>query len=222
MGYNIGIDGPAGAGKSTVAKLIAKEKKFIYVDTGSLYRAIAVYMLKNNIDYNVPLNVEKNLSALDIRLQYVDGDQRVILNLEDVTSKLRTEEVSIAASIVAAIPKVRQKLVDIQRTIAKDNDVVMDGRDITSVVLPNANLKIYLDASVDERAKRRFLELKEKNQESSLENIKKDIIDRDERDMTRAISPLIRVEDAIYLDVSNITALEASDIIINLIKKNHE
>lgn len=218
MAYNIAIDGPAGAGKSTVAKLIAKETHYIYVDTGSLYRAIAVYMLKNKVDISNPKTVEENLINIDISLEYIDNDQRVILNKEDVTGLLRTEDVSSASSVVAAIPEVRKKLVDIQRNIALENDVVMDGRDITSVVLPNANLKIYLDATVDERAKRRYLELVEKNEKAVLEEIKEDIITRDERDMTRSVSPLIRVEDAVYMDVSNIPANEVSRNIINLIK----
>lgn len=218
MSINIAIDGPAGAGKSTVAKIISKEKGFVYVDTGSLYRAIAVYVTENNIDYNDSNAVIESLSNLQVSLKYVNNEQKVILNNEDVTGRLRTETISKVSSIVSAIPLVRSKLLEIQRKIASEENVVMDGRDIASVVLPNANLKIYLDAAVEERTKRRFLELKEKGENPDIEEIKKDIIERDHKDMTREISPLIKAEDAIYLDVSNMSAIEAANKIINLIK----
>lgn len=218
MAYNIAIDGPAGAGKGTVAKIIANEKKFLYIDTGSLYRSITVYMLENNVDITNQIEVEKNIDKVDIKLVYIGEEQKVILNGEDVTGRIRTEQVSSATSIVAAIPKVREKLVELQRKLAGENNVVMEGRDISSVVLPNANLKIYLDSTVDERAKRRYLEQTSKGEEVVLEEIKKDIIERDNRDMNREMSPLIKVEDAIYIDASEITAQEAAEKIISLIK----
>ncbi len=216
MNYNIAIDGPAGAGKSTIAKKLAKKYGYIYVDTGSLYRAITLYILNNSIDYNNEENVESVLDKINIEIKYIDSVQRVFLNDEDITNFLRTEEVSNATSVVATYSKVREKLVSIQRKIASSNKVVMDGRDITSVVLPNADLKIYLDATVEERAKRRFIELNDKSVD--LEKIKEDIITRDNRDMTREISPLKRVDDAIYIDASNLGIEEVVEEISKLIK----
>ena len=162
MGYNVAIDGPAGAGKSTIAKLVAKEKGYIYVDTGAMYRALAIHFLKKGI---APENTEKVIEACrdaDVSIRYEDGAQQVYLNGENVTGMLRTEEVGNMASKTSAVPEVREKLLELQRTLAKENDVIMDGRDIGTNILPDADVKIYLTASVETRAKRRYDELKEK------------------------------------------------------------
>ena len=190
MGYNIAIDGPAGAGKSTIAKLVAKELGFIYVDTGAMYRGLAVHFLKKGI---VPGEVEKIEAACEdakVELGYENGVQQVYLNGENITSQLREEAVGNMASVSSAVPAVRAKLLDLQRDLAKEKDVVMDGRDIGTNVLPNADVKVYLTASVECRAMRRFKELEEKGEACDFEQIRQDIQERDERDMTREIAPL--------------------------------
>lgn len=202
MGYNIAIDGPAGAGKSTIAKLVAKELGFIYVDTGAMYRGLAVHFLKKGI---VPGEVEKIEAACEdakVELGYENGVQQVYLNGENITSQLREEAVGNMASVSSAVPAVRAKLLDLQRNLAKEKDVVMDGRDIGTNVLPNADVKVYLTASVECRAMRRFKELEEKGEACDFEQIKQDIQERDERDMTREIAPLKQAEDATLIDSS--------------------
>lgn len=218
MNYNIAIDGPASAGKSTLAKALAKKLNYVYADTGSMYRAISVYVNENNIDCKDDLKVINSLNNICISLKYFEGNQRVILNDNDITGKLREEEIGKVASIVAAIPEVRKKLVSIQREIAENENVVMDGRDIGSVVLPNANLKIYLDASAEVRAKRRVLELEQKGIESNYEEIYNDIIMRDHRDMTRETSPLKVAQGAVVIDSSNLSEEDVLNSIISLIK----
>ena len=208
MGYNVAIDGPAGAGKSTIAKLVAKEKGYIYVDTGAMYRALAVHFLKKGI---APENTEEVVEACcdaDVSIRYEDGVQQVYLNGENVTGMLRTEEVGNMASKTSAIPEVREKLLELQRTLAKENDVIMDGRDIGTNILPDADVKIYLTASVETRAKRRYDELKEKGEDCDLEQIAQDIKARDERDMNRETAPLKQAEDAILVDSSYMTIPE--------------
>lgn len=203
MGYNVAIDGPAGAGKSTVAKLVAKEKGYIYVDTGAMYRAMAIHFLKKGI---LPDETEKVVEACggaDVTIAYESGVQQVYLNGENVTSRLRTEEVGNMASKTSAIPQVREKLLELQRGLARSEDVIMDGRDIGTNILLNADVKIYLTASVDTRAKRRFDELTEKGIPCDYEEIKADIRERDERDMNREIAPLKQAEDAILVDSSD-------------------
>lgn len=215
---NIAIDGPAGAGKSTIAKLVSKKLGFIYVDTGAMYRGIALYFLKNNIDFLVEENVINNCSNIDIELKYENKEQMIYLNGENVSKLIRTEEVGNAASKVAAIKAVRDKLLSIQRNIAKENDVVMDGRDIGTNILPNADVKIYMTASVETRAKRRFDQLVRTGKETDIEQIKTDIEQRDYQDMNRAISPLKQADDAYYLDTSNMTIDEVVNSIIERVK----
>ena len=167
MGINIAIDGPSGAGKSTIAKAIAKKIQYVYVDTGALYRSIALHMIRNSVDVKDEEKVCENLVGLDVKLGYVDGSQRVILNGEDVSELIRTPEISMGASAVSAIPKVREFLFDLQQNIAKENNILMDGRDIGTVVLPNADVKIFLTASAEKRAERRFKEIQEKGDTST-------------------------------------------------------
>ena len=217
MGYNIAIDGPAGAGKSTIAKLVAKELGFIYVDTGAMYRGLAVHFLKKGI---VPGEVEKIEAACEdakVELGYENGVQQVYLNGENITSQLREEAVGNMASVSSAVPAVRAKLLDLQRNLAKEKDVVMDGRDIGTVVLPDADLKIYQIASVDARAKRRYDELTAKGESCNLEKIRQDIEDRDYRDMHRETSPLKQAEDAVLVDTSDMTIEQVIDRILELI-----
>ena len=208
MGYNVAIDGPAGAGKSTIAKLVAKEKGYIYVDTGAMYRALAIHFLKTGI---APENTEKVIEACrdaDVSIRYEDGAQQVYLNGENVTGMLRTEEVGNMASKTSAVPQVREKLLELQRTLAKENDVIMDGRDIGTNILPDADVKIYLTASVETRAKRRYDELKEKGEDCDLDQIAQDIKERDERDMSRETAPLKKADDAILVDSSHMSIPE--------------
>ncbi|HCG60072.1 MAG TPA: (d)CMP kinase, partial [Lachnospiraceae bacterium] len=183
MSFAIAIDGPAGAGKSSAARQAAQKLQFVYVDTGAMYRTIALYMLENRVDTDDEEALKAALDSIRIELKYKDGVQCMYLNGEDVSGRIRTPEVSAQASVVAAIPAVRAKLLDLQRNMAASQNVLMDGRDIGTNILPDAELKIYLTASVEERARRRFLELTQKGEECSLEEIQKDIADRDWRDM---------------------------------------
>lgn len=218
MGYNIAIDGPAGAGKSTIAKLVAKELGFIYVDTGAMYRGLAVHFLKKGI---VPGEVEKIEAACEdakVELGYENGVQQVYLNGENITSQLREEAVGNMASVSSAVPAVRAKLLNLQRNLAKEKDVVMDGRDIGTNVLPNADVKVYLTASVECRAMRRFKELEEKGEACDFEQIRQDIQERDERDMTREIAPLKQAEDATLIDSSEMGIDDVVKAIIALTK----
>ena len=205
MSYNIAIDGPAGAGKSTIAKRVSAELTFIYVDTGAMYRAIALYFLNNQVNTADLNGVKKALDEIEIGIQYVDGEQRVLLNREDVSGRIRTEEVGNMASKAAALPCVREKLLELQRKLAREHDVVMDGRDIGTNILPDAQLKVYLTASTDTRANRRYKELREKGIDCDLEEIKKDIEQRDYQEMHRETAPLMQAEDAVYLDSSDMT-----------------
>ena len=218
MSYNIAIDGPAGAGKSTIAKRVSAELSFIYVDTGAMYRAIALYLLRKEIRTDDSEIVKQALKEIEIAIQYVEGEQRVLLNGEDVSGKIRTEEVGNMASKAAALPCVREKLLELQRNLAKEHDVVMDGRDIGTNILPQAQLKIYLTASVDTRANRRYKELQEKKVDCDLEEIKKDIEQRDYQDMHRETAPLIQAKDAIYLDSSDLTIDQVVEKIKSLVK----
>lgn len=218
--FSIAIDGPAGAGKSTIAKIIAKKLSFIYVDTGAMYRAMALYFIRNNIMADDKDKIEEACNLVDISIEYMDGEQQIILNGENVTGLIRTEEVGNMASACSVYSKVRLKLVELQRSLAEKSNVVMDGRDIGTYVLPNANLKIYLTASSKERAKRRYLELINKGISADIENIEKDIIDRDNRDMNREFAPLKQAEDAIVIDSSNMTIDEVADSIIKYYEKS--
>lgn len=218
MGYNIAIDGPAGAGKSTIAKLVAKKKGYIYVDTGAMYRGLAIHFLKKGISADDVAAIEAACDDADVTIGYENGMQQVYLNGENITALLRNEDVGTMASRTSGIPKVRATLMDLQQTMARTKDVVMDGRDIGTVVLPNADVKVYLTASVECRAKRRYLELQEKGVECNLEEIAKDIEKRDYRDMHRETSPLRQAEDAVLVDSSDMTIEEVADAIIELCK----
>ncbi|GHU43838.1 cytidylate kinase [Clostridia bacterium] len=217
MSFNIAIDGPAGAGKSTIAKNVAKALSYIYVDTGALYRAMALHFLRNHTDSAQENAVAAACADISITLSYDEGVQKVILNGEDVTGKLRTEEVGNTASIVSAYPAVREKLLQLQRDLAASENVVMDGRDIGSHVLPKADIKIYLTASSDVRAERRYEELRAKGITCDIAKLKADIEERDQRDMNRDIAPLKQAEDAIYLDSSNLTISEVTERILELV-----
>lgn len=216
---NIAIDGPAGAGKSTIAKAAAKTLGFIYVDTGALYRAVAYFMLSHRIDVNKEDKVASYLCDVVPELKYIDGIQHVFLNGEDVSDKIRTPEVSMGASAVSAIPKVRDFLFDLQKKIAAENNVVMDGRDIGTVVLPNADVKIYLTASAEERARRRHKELTEKGENVSFEEVLADVNKRDYNDTHREVAPLKKAEDAILCDTTNVDLQGAIDMLINIINE---
>lgn len=215
-GYNIAIDGPAGAGKSTIAKRIAKKMNFIYVDTGAMYRAMALYLIRKGIKPDDEERISKACREAEISIEYRDGEQVVLLSGENVNAYLRTEEVGNMASISSAVPAVREKLVELQQQLAAKADVVMDGRDIGTVVLPDADVKVYLTASSATRAKRRYLELQEKGEEADLAVIEQDIIDRDYRDMHREHSPLRQAEDAVLLDSSDLTIEEVVERITAL------
>ena len=211
MAFNIAIDGPAGAGKSTIARALAKRLSYIYVDTGAMYRAMALYLLRENISADDSGRIEKACESVDISIIHEDGVQKVLLNGEDVSSLIRSEEVGNMASASAQNGRIREKLVELQRQLAAKTDVVMDGRDIGTCVLPDADVKIYLPASVHTRAVRRFKEYLEKGMEADLAQIEADIEKRDHQDMSREISPLKKAEDAVLLDSSDMTIEEVLD-----------
>lgn len=204
MGNNIAIDGPAGAGKSTIAKKLAKDLGYIYVDTGAMYRAMAYYFLQNHISPEDKAAIAKAVDDVNISIEYIDGEQCVLLNGENVNQVIRKEEVGKMASATSKYAVVRKKLVALQHKLAQTADVIMDGRDIGTVVLPNANIKIYLTASSAIRAKRRYDELVAKGQDCNIDVIEKDIIDRDYQDMHREVSPLKQADDAVLLDSSDL------------------
>jgi cytidylate kinase len=223
--YSIAIDGPAGAGKSTIAKAVARKIGFIYVDTGAMYRTMALYFLREGIDGHDMERVAAECPNIKVTLDYdSEGSQHIYLNGEDVSSLIRQEEVGKMASLTSAIPDVRAALLDLQRDLAKSNNVLMDGRDIGTHVLPNASLKIFLTASPDVRAKRRYDELKEKGVSCDYDQIREDIIKRDRQDSERAIAPLKQAEDAILLDSSDLTIPQVIDRVIecfeNMKKRN--
>ncbi len=216
MSRSIAIDGPAGAGKSTIAKKVAKELGFIYVDTGAMYRAMALYMINNGIDASESDKISATCQSADITIRYENGIQVVYLNGENVNALIRTEAVGNMASASSVNGDVRKKLVELQQKLAQTTDVVMDGRDIGTVVLPGADLKVYLTASSKVRAERRYKELTEKGVSCDFDAIEKDIIDRDYRDMHREISPLKQADDAVLLDSSDMTIDEVKDRILEL------
>lgn len=218
MGYNVAIDGPAGAGKSTVAKRVAKELGFIYVDTGAMYRALAVFFLKQGLKPEDTEKIAEACKNAQVSIGYEEGIQQVYLNGENITSLLRTEEVGNMASVSSAIKEVRTQLLELQRELARTRDVVMDGRDIGTNILPNADVKVYLTASVETRANRRYLELQEKGVACNLEDIAHDIEERDTRDMNREIAPLKQADDAVLVDSSNMSINEVVEAIKSLCK----
>lgn len=218
MGYNVAVDGPAGAGKSTIAKLVAKEKNYIYVDTGAMYRAMAIHFLGKGIAPENVADVAGACQDADVTIDYEDGIQQAYLNGENVTDRLRTEEVGNMASKTSQIPAVREKLLELQRGLAREKDVIMDGRDIGTCILPDADVKIYLTASVETRARRRFEELKEKGILCDFDEIARDIKERDERDMNRATAPLRKADDAHLVDSSHMTIEEVVSAICGYCK----
>lgn len=217
---SIAIDGPAGAGKSTIAKEIAKRLNIIYLDTGALYRAVGLYMIKNGVDLKKIDRVVFELQNCKISVKHFENNQKVLLCGEDVGDLIRSSEVSMAASAVSAIREVREYLLDLQRNIAKNNDVIMDGRDIGTVVLPDANVKIFLTASINSRAKRRFCDLIEMGQEVKFEDVLEHIKQRDSQDMNRKFAPLKPAPDAVLLDTSNLSLEESVENVLEIIKKN--
>ena len=222
MIYNIAIDGPAGAGKSTIARRVAKELSFIYVDTGAMYRAMALYLLREDVDRSNTEQIGEICQNAEISIEYQNGEQIVLLNGENVNAHLRTEEVGNMASISSAVPRVREKLLSLQRKLAKDMSVVMDGRDIGTTILPDADVKIYLTASSLTRAQRRYLELQEKGAVCNLDEIQKDIEERDQRDMNREISPLRQADDAILVDSSDLTIEQVVARILEIFRSKTE
>lgn len=217
MGMNIAIDGPAGAGKSTIAKRIAKKLGYIYVDTGAMYRAMALFLLREKIRPSETEKIDAKCQEADISIGYENGEQIVYLNGENVNGLIRTEEVGNMASASSPNPNVRRKLVELQQKLAADKDVVMDGRDIGTCVLPKAQVKVYLTADSRVRAERRYRELEERGVDCNLGEIEKDIIERDHQDMTREISPLRQAEDAVLIDSSHMTIEEAAEAVISLL-----
>lgn len=222
MGFNIAIDGPAGAGKSTIARRTAQELSFIYVDTGALYRALAVFLVDEGVSPEDTEKVKEAVKSVKVSIAYENGEQQVLVNGKNVTDRLRAESVGNMASTISAIPAVRAALLDLQRDLAKAHDVLMDGRDIGTNVLPDAELKIYLTASVETRTERRYRDLQEKGVEKPLSEIKKEIEERDHRDMTRAIAPLKQAEDAVYLDTSHMNIDEVVEAIKKLYRERKE
>ena len=216
MVHNIAIDGPAGAGKSTVAQKVAKELSFVYVDTGAMYRAMALYLLRKGVNREKPDEIGEASQNAEISIEYQNGEQIVLLDGENVNAHLRTEEVSAMASVSSAVPRVREKLLDLQRKLARTMSVVMDGRDIGTTILPDADVKIYLTASSLTRARRRYLEYQEKGEACDLAEIQKTIEERDQRDMTREISPLCQAEDAVLVDSSELTIDETVEKILSV------
>ncbi len=218
MSMNVAIDGPAGAGKSTIAKNVAAEMKYIYVDTGAMYRSLALYFIRQGIDKDDEAKISEACKDCDVTIGYEDGKQQVILNGENVTGLIRTEEVGNMASASSVYKDVRAKLLNLQRKLAKENDVIMDGRDIGTCILPDAQAKIFLTASVDTRADRRYKELIEKGESPDLEKIKKDIEERDYRDSHRENAPLKQADDAVLVDSSDMSIEEVTNAIIDIIK----
>lgn len=216
MSYNIAIDGPAGAGKSTIARRVAEKLKYIYVDTGAMYRAIALYFLRAGVDAEDTETISKRCAQAQVTIRHQDGEQIVCLNGENVNGLIRTEEVSAMSSRVSAVPAVRARLLDLQRELAAGENVIMDGRDIGTCVLPDADAKIFLTAAPSVRARRRYAELKEKGTDETLESVERKIIERDEADRNREISPLRQAEDAVYLDTSDLAIDQAVERLLEI------
>ena len=223
MSMNIAIDGPAGAGKSTIAKRLAKQLGFIYIDTGAMYRAMGYYFaVKEGIDIKSEADVAAACPEVEVTIAYENGEQQVYVNGENLSGVIRTEQAGTMASTISVYPVVRAKLVESQQKLAENADVIMDGRDIGTVVLPNAQVKIYLTASVSTRAKRRYDELKAKGMECCIEEIEKDIMDRDYRDMNRETSPLKQAEDAVLVDTSDLDINGVVEAILKIYKSKKD
>ncbi len=219
MSFCIAVDGPAGAGKSTIAKRLARELGIVYVDTGAMYRAMAYHMIRKGTDFEDQTAISRDCQDAEISIVYDQGEQLVLLNGENVTPYLREESVSGKASVCSANADVRRRLVDLQRQIAEHTDLVMDGRDIGTCVLPDARLKIYLTAGTHTRALRRYTELTQKGEHCDLEQIERDIADRDYRDMHRDISPLKKAADAVELDTSDMTIEQVAEAILSFVRE---
>ena len=217
--YNIAIDGPAGAGKSTIARLAAGQLGFIYVDTGAMYRAMALYFLRRGANLADEEAVGAACKDIHVEIRYEAGEQQVLLNGENVTGQIRTDQVGNAASAISKYPAVREALLELQRSLARTNSVIMDGRDIGTLVLPDADLKIYLTASTAVRAMRRYKEFLEKGVDCTLESVEQDVIRRDEQDMNRATAPLKQAEDAVYLDASDMNISQVVEKILSLARE---
>ena len=215
----LAIDGPAGAGKSTIARAVSRELGWIYVDTGAMFRAVALFFLREGISADDAGGIRERIGGVNVTLGHENGEQQVFLNGENVTGLIRTEEVGNMASACSVYPEVRQKLLELQRSLAEQQPVVMDGRDIGTVVLPDADTKVYLTASVEVRARRRFLELMEKGAACDIAEIEKDIRERDWRDMHRETAPLKQAEDAVLVDSSDMTAAEVTEQILSLVRR---
>ena len=215
----IAVDGPGGSGKSTVTDIVAKKLNILHLNTGALYRAIGLYALDNNLDPNDEKSIISNLDKINIKIKFVDGEQRVIMNDIDVTNRLYSLEVSNACSITSAYKFVRDKILDIQRDVAKEHSCIMEGRDITSHVLPNAKYKFYIDASPEIRAKRRMNDEKNTTKELNYDEVLSQIIERDRRDKERTLCPLVLVDDAVYINTDNLTIDEVVDKILNIVQK---
>lgn len=220
--FAIAVDGPAGSGKSTVAKAVARKLGIIYVDTGAMYRTVALHCKQKNISWEQEADVAASLDSLKMKIVPEKGGQRIFLNDVDVTADVRTAEIGKGASAVAAYPKVRGRMVEMQQEMAKEHSVIMDGRDIGTVVLPNAEVKIYLDAGVEERARRRVGELEAKGETANFEEIKKMIIERDYNDMNREHSPLKKADDAVVLDSTSMTVEEVQQAILDIVAERVE
>ena len=214
MPYQIAIDGPAGAGKSTIAKAVAKSLGYYYVDTGALYRGLAFGLMQKGVPFADEKAVEKEIQNLDVELLYENGVQKVFCNGQDCSALIRTSEIGEGASVISQYASVRERLLDLQRNVARQHSCVMDGRDIGSVVLPHANKKFYLTASAEVRARRRTLEFREKGEPANYEAVLEEVKKRDERDMNRAVAPLKQVEDAIFIDSSDLNIEEVVDRIL--------
>lgn len=219
MGINIAIDGPSGAGKSTLSRKLAAELGFVYVDTGAMYRTVGLYVYRNAIKPDDVASVSDALTNIEVSLGFIDGEQHVYLNGEDVSADIRLHEVSQYASLVSAIPAVRQFLFEMQQKLAAENNVIMDGRDIGTVVLPNAELKIFLTASAEDRASRRYRELIARGQSVDYDRILADVVKRDEQDMNRAVAPLKPAEDAVILDTSGFEFEQSLALLLKTVKE---
>ncbi len=220
--FKVAIDGPAGAGKSTIAKAASEEMKFVYIDTGAMFRGVGLAALRAGIDPNDAEKVNQMLPSVNIDISHSEEGQQVFLNGENVSKEIRMPEVSVAASDISKIPAVRSKLLELQRSIAEKTDVIMDGRDIGTVVLPDAQLKIFLTASVEERATRRYKELVEKGVECDFEEVKRDMEYRDKNDSEREIAPLKPAEDSVIVDTTGKSLTESVDMILGIIKERRE
>ncbi len=218
--FNVAIDGPAGAGKSSIARQVAQKLGFIYIDTGALYRTVGLNAVNNGVDLKDTSAIESSLDGLEVEIKFIDDEQRVYMNGTDVSDKIRTPEISLAASAVSSVPKVREFLFDLQKSLAESNNSIMDGRDIGTVVLPNADVKIFLTASAKARADRRYKQLEESGESVVWQDVYDDIVKRDYDDSHRAIAPLKQADDAVLADTSELTLEQSIELIEDIIKRN--